>query len=216
MRGDVKKKRRRADDRLAALDSSMFESHQVSRYFEHRRRQNRIKIRGKPARADANRRKSRTLKRVPKLSLAVHAASHLILAAKATTGLGPDFGHFKPLLEQALSRMKLRWVVADAGYDSESNHRTARQDLKVRSLIPSIAGRPGTGMPKGFYRRLMRRRLIQIPYKKRYGQRWQIETVNSMMKRNLTSACRSRTAWGRKRDLLLRAITHNLMLIANL
>ena len=192
----------------------MFESHQVSRYFENRRRQNRIKALGKPTPANANRRKSQTLKRVPKLSLAVHAASHLILAARATTGLGPDFGHFKPLLQEALSRRRLRWVVADAGYDSESNHRTARQDLKVRSLIPAIAGRPGT--PKGFYRRLMRRRLKQNPDKKRYCQRWQVETVNSMVKRNLNSACRSRGAWGRKRDLLMRAITHNLMIIANL
>jgi hypothetical protein len=45
---------------------------------------------------------------------------------------------------------------------------------------------------------------------------WQVETVNSMVNRNLGSACRARTAAGRKKDMMLRAITHNLMIVANL
>jgi hypothetical protein len=192
----------------------MFESHHVSRYFDNRRHQSRLKARGKSTPAQANRRRSKTARRLPKLSLAVHAASHLILAARATTGLGNDHPHFIPLLKRAASRMSLSLVVADAGYDSESNHQAARRGLKIRSLIPATCGRPGK--PKGYYRRLMRRRLQRNPDKKHYGQRWQVETVNSMVKRNLGSACRSRTAWGRKRDLLLRAITHNLMIVANL
>jgi hypothetical protein len=196
----------------------MFESHGVSRYFENRRRQNRVKSGGKPRRkptwASVNRRRSKTTRRLPKLSLAVHAASHLILAARATTGLGNDHPHFVPLLQRAASRMRVRLVVADAGYDSESNHRAARQSLKIRSLIPATCGRPGE--PKGYYRRLMRRRMKRNPDKKRYGQRWQVETVNSMVKRNLSSACRSRSAWGRKRDLLIRVVAHNLMIVANL
>jgi hypothetical protein len=47
-------------------------------------------------------------------------------------------------------------------------------------------------------------------------QRWQAETVNSMLNRNLSSACRSRSALGRKRDLLNRAVAGNLMIVANL
>ena len=35
-------------------------------------------------------------------------------------------------------------------------------------------------------------------------------------KRNLGSACRARTPTGRKKDMLLRAITHNVMILANL
>jgi Transposase DDE domain len=192
----------------------MFESHHVSRYFDNRRYQSRLKARGKSTPGRANRQRAKTAKRLPKLSLAVHAASHLILAARATTGLGNDHPHFIPLLERAASRMRLSWVVADAGFDSESNHQAARRNLKIRSLIPATCGRPGA--PKGYYRRLMRRRLQRHPDKRRYGQRWQVETVNSMVKRNLSSSCRSRTAWGRKRDLLLRAITHNLMIVENL
>jgi hypothetical protein len=164
-----------------------------------------------------NRRRSATAKQLPKLSLAVQAASHLIVAAQATTGLGTDHAHFAPLLSRACSRMRPRVVLADAGFDSEANHRLAREVLKVRSIIPARRGWLRNREPTTRYRRLMSRRLKRgLPDHKRYCQRWQSETVNSMVKRNLGSACRSRTAWGRKRDLLLRAVTHNVMLILNL
>ena len=47
-----------------------------------------------------------------------------------------------------------------------------------------------------------------------YGQRWQSETTNSMIKRNLGSAMRTRTAVRRRHELLLRVLTHNIMLLA--
>jgi transposase len=49
--------------------------------------------------------------------------------------------------------------------------------------------------------------------KKYYGQRWQAETVNSMIKRNLGSALRARTARRRSKELLLRVVTHNVMIL---
>jgi transposase len=48
--------------------------------------------------------------------------------------------------------------------------------------------------------------------KKVYGQRWQVETANSMLKRNLGSALRAKTPVRREREMFLRAITHNVML----
>ena len=208
----------------------MFESRHVSRHFEKRCQQSQRQARKqqrqadatqrqaqkKAAKIEANRRRSQVAKRLPKLSLAVHASSHLILAARATTGLGADHAHFTPLLLWAAERMPLEMVLADAGYDSEDNHRLARQELGIRSVIPATCGRPGANGPAGHYRRLMRRRFKGGPDKRHYGQRWQAETVNSMVKRNLGSACRARTHWGRKRDMLLRAVIHNLMIIANL
>jgi hypothetical protein len=86
----------------------------------------------------------------------------------------------------------------------------------LASLIPATCGRPGADPLKGRYRRLMRRRLRHGPDTKLYGQRWPAETVNSMVKRNLGSACRARTPWGRRKDMLFRSITHNLMIVANL
>jgi len=112
--------------------------------------------------------------------------------------------------------MRLETALADAGYDSEDNHCLARDELGIRSLIPATCGRPGANGPTGHYRRLMGRRFKRGPEKKFYGQRWQAETVNSMIKRNLGSACRARTPTGRKKDMLLRAITHNVMILANL
>lgn len=199
----------------------MLESHHVSRHFEKRQRQTARQGRKKQRtrkqkQYDANRRRAAVNKRLPKLSLAVHAASHLILSAKATTGLGADHAHFPLLLLNAAERMHLETVLADAGYDSEDNHRLARDELKIRSLIPATCGRPGAHGPTGHYRRLMRRRFKRGSEKRFYGQRWQAETVNSMIKRNLGSACRAKTPAGRKKDMLLRAITHNLMIVANL
>ena len=198
----------------------MLESHHLSRHFEKRRRQTTRQAQKqktkKQRQYDANRRRAAINKRLPKLSLAVHAASHLILAARATTGLGADHGHFVPLLLWAVERMPLEMVLADAGYDSEDNHRLARDELRMRSVIPATSGRPGAQGPTGHYRRLMRRRFKRGPDKRYYGQRWQAETVNSMIKRNLGSACRARTPRGRKKDMLLRTITHNVMILANL
>jgi hypothetical protein len=194
----------------------MLESRHVSRHFEKRCKQTSRKSPQKAFVAATNRRRSTINKSLPKLSLAVHAASHVILAAVATTGCGADHRHFGPLLMQAKTRMPLEVALADAGYDSEANHVRARRELGIRSLIPAKIGRPGAAGPTGHYRRLMRRRFKNGPDKKLYGQRWQAETVNSMIKRNLGSACRARTPRGRKKDMLLRAVTHNLMIVANL
>ena len=82
--------------RPLALDSSMFESRHVSRHFDKRRRQEQRKAqRGKKRRENSrkkagDRRRSRVVKALPKLSLAVASGCHLILAAKATTGAGAD------------------------------------------------------------------------------------------------------------------------------
>ena len=125
-----------------ALDSTMFESRHVSRHFEKRQRQTARQNRKKTVKIQANRRRRAVHKRLPKLSLAVASASHLILAARATTGSGGDQPFFEPLLLDAHRRVKFRNAVADSGFDSEANHRLARQDLGVRSIIPPDAGRP--------------------------------------------------------------------------
>jgi hypothetical protein len=46
-----------------------------------------------------------------------------------------------------------------------------------------------------------------------YGQRWQSETVFSMIKRRLATAVQGRSYWSQCRELWLLAITHNLMLL---
>ena len=153
-----------------------------------------------------NRRRRRTVKGLAKLSLAVASACHLILAARATTGAGGDQPFFEPLLLDAYARATVKLAVADAGYDSEANHCIARQDLGIRSIIPPNAGRPTAKPPTTRHRRNMRCRFKRKADKKHYGQRWQVETVNSMLKRNLGSALRAKTARRRSMELLLSLI----------
>ena len=200
-----------------SLDSSLFESRHVSRHFERRQRQSRRpeakKGRKTRAKAAANRRRSKVIRGLPKLSLAVDAASHIILAARATTGGGSDGPHFKPLLERARRRARIKVVVADAGYDSEANHEAARDHMGIRSVIPPLIGRPSSKPPLGRHRRNMKRRFARKADGPVYGQRWQSETVNSMMKKNFGSAMRAMTARRRAKELLLRSVTHNIMIL---
>jgi Transposase DDE domain len=163
-----------------------------------------------------NRGRRKVVRRLPKLSLAVDAASHLVLAAVASTGGGGDQPFLDDLLYHAWRRTggRVRCVVADAGYDSEDNHRIARLDLGVRSVIPPKAGRPTAKPPTERMRRNMYHRFKRRADAAAYGQRWQSETANSMIKRNLGSAMRARSAVGRRHELLLRVLTHNIMLLA--
>ena len=202
------------------LDSSMFESRHVSRHFEKRQRQSardgrrRHGKRGKSSeKAAGNRRRSRVVRRLPKLSLAVASSCHLILAARATTGAGADQRFFEPLLFDAWRRVDVKVAVADAGYDSEANHCIARQDMGIRSIIPPNAGRPTDKLPSARHRRNMYHRFKRKADQRYYGQRWQSETVNSMIKRNLGSALRATTARRRSKELLLRVVTHNVMIL---
>jgi hypothetical protein len=138
---------------------------------------------------------------------------HLIIAAVPSRGPRPDVDRFVLLLEQALSRVGVDVAQADAGYDSEPNHAHARDERGVRTAIPATAGRPSkSGVPAGRYRRLMKRRLDKHYLK--YGQRWQAETVMSMVKRRLGSFVAGRSYWSQCRDLMLLALTHNCMIVA--
>jgi hypothetical protein len=138
---------------------------------------------------------------------------HLIIAAVPSRGPRPDVDRFVLLLEQALSRVGVDVAQADAGYDSEPNHSHARDERGVKTAIPAEAGRPSkSGVPSGRYRRLMKRRLDKHYLK--YGQRWQAETVMSMVKRRLGSFVAGRSYWSQCRDLMLLALTHNCMIVA--
>ena len=147
--------------------------------------------------------------RYPKLGIVSDVASHFILAFQAGSGPRPDVDEFKELIRQASRRVKLRRILADAGYDSESNHEFARDELNLRSVIPPKHGRPSTKPARGEYRRLMQTRFDAENYK----QRAQVETVMSMIKRRQGSFCRGKTYWSQCRELNLMVITHNIMIL---
>lgn len=189
-----------------AIDSTLLDTRHRSRHYEQRLRHF--------AGTNSAARRSKTAKRTPKLTAAADVRSHAILAARPRTGMGADYREFEPVLLDAWRRWprRLRRVLADAGYDSESNHRIARDDLGVRTLIKTGSGRPTSKPPTGRYRRLMRARLAGSQAGKPYGRRAQVETVMSMLKRNLGDALRARSPRGRKHEMLLRVVTHDVML----
>jgi hypothetical protein len=136
----------------------------------------------------------------------------VILAAWPRTGMGADYKDFVPVARAARKRCKLEVILADAGYDSEANHRLARHELGVDALIKTGSGRPSSRPPSTLWRRMMKRKLEGSQKGKPYGQRAQVETTNSMMKRNLGDSLRAKTAHARAMEQLLRVLTHDLML----
>ena len=51
------------------------------------------------------------------------------------------------------------------------------------------------------------------PATRRYGQRWQIETVFSMIKRRLGETLSARSYHRQNRALLLKAVAHNILIL---
>jgi transposase len=99
--------------------------------------------------------------------------------------------------------------VADAGYDSESHHEFCRDDIDIRTIIPPSHGRPTTKPVRGRCRHLMQTRFNEAVY----GQRWQVETVFSMIKRKQGDWTSGRSYYSRRRDMMMLAITHSLIII---
>lgn len=199
----VKRIRKRSTRvRYAAVDSSGFDAHHASRYFILRTAANKKGQQPK---------KKVSYKKYGKLMLIVCCATHAILAAVASAGPTPDIDQLAEILDRLPRSQRVLHMVADAGFDSGPNHRLLREYHGIRSTIPPDHGRPPKDpntMPSDKYRRLMKTRFNKRAYRKRP----QVETVNSMLKRNLGAALRGRSHPSRCRDLYLRVLTHNIAL----
>lgn len=191
--------RRRRTPRVA-LDSSGFSCGHASSYYVRRRTR-----KGSPWQTVA-------YSRYAKLEISADCASHVIVGVLTSRGPKVDVDRFVPLLDATRANVQPARALADAGYDSEPNHRYAREKCGVASFIPAKLGRPTAKPPTGRHRRRMKRRLNK-DYGG-YGQRWQAETVFSMLKRRLADAVAARSYWSQCRELWLLAITHNLMILS--
>ncbi|MEM8493870.1 MAG: transposase [Planctomycetota bacterium] len=198
---------------VCGIDSTYFERWHASRYYEHRCRHNSDTSRhGSTSRP----RTSASVRAMPKLGIGVDTASGVILSALASTGMGSDAPSFDGLLFHAWRRHTCRTVVADAGYDSEKNHAIARGDMNVASIIPATVGRRWKGRRRrttGKYRLAMQKKFARDGGGVTYRQRAKVETVNSMIKRNLGSHLRSRSPRRREQEMLLRVVVHNVMIL---
>lgn len=196
--------------RQAAADSTGMESGQASPYFVRRRQRGQ-----KPAKNPLF--QTTTYTRFPKLTLLVDCQRHLILALLTGKGPKPDVQEIQPLLGRLPARVTLLKLLADAGFDSEANHRFLREEHGIQSLIPPKRGRPPQGgqPPGGRYRRRMQSRLRSKRQRRRsgYTQRTQVETVISMIKRNLGHAVAAQTYAAQNRELRRLAIVHNILVL---
>jgi hypothetical protein len=183
---------------LAAMDGTGFETRHISAYFVQRRQRA-----CKPGYQTA------TYTRYPYAQLVCDCRTHFVLAVVTGRGPGPDDPYFQPALRQAVGQMPIDTVLADAGFDSESAHEFARRRCGVRAIIPATRGRPTSKPLRGYWRQRMKQRFPR----RVYGQRWQVETVHSMIKRLLDAALRARTYWSQSREITLRVLTLNLMIL---
>jgi hypothetical protein len=187
--------------REGALDSTGFEAHHVSHYFVRRR-----------SRGD-KRLQDLTYAHFPKSSLLVDCASHFILAAEPGRGPSPDQPCVIPTMLAACARQRIDTLFMDAGHDGEWVHEFSRNELDVRSIIPPTIGRPTEKPPRTRYRRAMRAYFRRPARRRRYGQRWQVETVVSMIKRRLGEGLGARSERRQNQAMMLRAIVHNILIL---
>lgn len=155
----------------------------------------------------------------PKLSTVTDCHTRLFLAAVATRGPGHDAGQFREAVGAAAARVRIDTLLGDAAFDGENLHAHARDGLGIRSTVfPVFRRGGGTGPIGGRYRNQMARRFRPRPegsrHKRVYGQRWQAESAFSRHKRQLGSALRARRWPTQAGEVLLRAVVHNLMLLA--
>ncbi|WP_422928717.1 transposase [Singulisphaera sp. PoT] len=186
---------------LAAVDGTGMESRHVSRYY--------VKRRSKTGTGT----QETTYSRCPKVVLVADCRSHLVLAAVPGRGPASDLVLFKAALRDAAGRARIGTLLADADFDGEWVHEHVRS-YGIRTLIPPERGRPSDKPPAGRWRRWMRAALQR--FKAKYGQPWQAEAVNSMVKRRLGSALRARGYRSQCREIILRGITHNVMIVARI
>ena len=185
-------------DNLSAIDSTGLEAGHTSRYFVKRRE-----------RGEKNLYQTTTYKRFPKLAIACDTATHIITGALSLRGPFPDVVHFKKLIQELLAINVPNTLLADAGYDSEESHRFAREECGIHTIIPPLLGRKTDKLPTGYYRREMATHFDRTTY----GQRWQVETVMSMIKRNLGEELSGKSYWSQCREMMLKVFTHNVMIV---
>jgi len=164
----VREKVRKRRVPRAAVDGTGMESRHVSRYYVKRRSKTGTET------------QETTYSKYPKVVLVTDCRTHLVLAAVPGRGPASDLVLFEAALRQAVGRARIGTLLADADFDGEWVHEHVRP-YGIRTVIPPEPGRPSEKPPVGKWRRRMKQRFDKK--KKKYGQRWQTETVNSMIKR---------------------------------
>ncbi len=112
--------------------------------------------------------------------------------------------HFPKLFSKMKSVCKMKIMVLDKGYDSESIHCIIR-DNKTKSIIPVRDMTALISRTKGKYRKSMKRGFDET----QYSQRNKCETVFSVIKRKFGSHTKSHCDTMKTKELLYRVLAYN-------
>lgn len=132
---------------------------------------------------------------------AVGTQSLLILGAKSGLGPGADTPFLEPLRKKARIYGKQGgWVLlGDRGFDGKT--------VRTGDIIPPIRRGGELKSPK----RIKRMELVLAARMDGlYGQRWKVETVNSVIKRKFGDNIRSRKASNRYREPIVKGLIYNI------
>jgi hypothetical protein len=134
----------------------------------------------------------------------VETKHQLLVAQMAKRGPYNDCALLRPLVDIAHQVMPASWVLADAEFDSERNHRHIREVHHMKSIIPAKRGKK-TWKLKGVRAQMK----SKFPSKK-YSQRNLIETVFSTVKRKLSTRAPGRSLLTQALQALILGLAYNL------
>jgi hypothetical protein len=134
----------------------------------------------------------------------VDTQSQLVLAQEACSGPYNGSAMLRPLADVAHALSPFGWLLADAEFDSERNHRHVRQKIGALSVIPVKRG--GASWEVGGYRAEMR---AEFP-RELYRRRALVESVFSAVKRKLSTRAPGRSLETQRIQALLLGVAYNL------
>ena len=139
-----------------------------------------------------------------KHTILVDVHHQVILAQRVSLGPRADIPDLPPLVRQGRRVEPLGVVLADAGFDSEGNHRYIREKMGAMSVIPPKRGRP-MKEPRGF-----RGEMALCFPKEVYRLRALVETVISVIKRKLGDLVAGQSLRMQRKQALLLGLVYNL------
>ena len=134
----------------------------------------------------------------------VETQHQLLLAQIAKRGPYNDCALLRPLVDIAHQVTPASYVLADAEFDSERNHRHIREIHHMKSIIPAKRGKK-TWRLNGIRAQMK----SKFPAKK-YSQRNLIETVFSVVKRKLSTRAPGRSLSTQAIQALILGLAYNL------
>ena len=136
--------------------------------------------------------------------LAVDTRLRVILAQKAHQGPANDCATLRPLLDEVRRHNSIGTVLADAEFDTESNHRHIREQIGAESIIPAKRSKASWKL------RGVRAQMRAAFPAERYRERVHAETVFSAIKRKLSAQAPGRSLATQRKQALLLGLAYNI------